>query len=145
MVRAVVVGTREITKQLSGAKELVVNSIESLAPEPDEIVSGGARGVDTIAKQYAMERNIEYTEFPARWGETEGKPESEIRERNDGSSYWAKAGIERNREMIEYGDVCIAIWDGESSGTKSTIGFARSILGDGQTHVVKYTPQVPTG
>ena len=32
-----------------------------------EIIEGGCRGVDLIARQYAIDRNLPYKEFPANW------------------------------------------------------------------------------
>lgn len=70
-----------------------------------EIVAGGARGADTLAEQYARERGIKFTSFPAKW-----------------DVYGRSAGFIRNGEMAEYckgpGNTCISFWNGESSGTK---------------------------
>jgi predicted Rossmann fold nucleotide-binding protein DprA/Smf involved in DNA uptake len=71
------------------------------------IISGGAKGADELAYQYAVQHNIPYQEFPADW-ETYGK----------------KAGPMRNKQIIEACDQAIAFWDGESSGTRSSIRFA---------------------
>lgn len=68
------------------------------------IVSGGAGGVDTLAKAYAEREGYHYVEVPAMWN-THGKA----------------AGFVRNAIMVDLADAVIAIWDGESRGTKSTI------------------------
>ncbi|MFW6083747.1 MAG: hypothetical protein ACODAA_00865 [Gemmatimonadota bacterium] len=52
-----------------------------------------------------------------------------MRRRSDGSEYNAAAGLERNREMVELAATAevgrvVAFWDGESSGTRHTIGCA---------------------
>ena len=78
-------------------------------PKVTEIVSGGARGVDTLAEQYAEAHNIPFTLFPADW-ETHGK----------------KSGFLRNAEMAHYADYGVAIWDGESRGTKHMISLMRN-------------------
>lgn len=67
-----------------------------------EIVSGGAKGVDATAKKYAEAWDKPFREFPADW-ETHGKA----------------AGPMRNKQMAEYADALLLIWDGESKGSAS--------------------------
>lgn len=73
-----------------------------------EIISGGAKGADSLAEKFALEHNLIFKKFPANW-ETEGK----------------QAGTKRNREMINYvrdsKALLIAFWDGTSPGTKNMI------------------------
>jgi hypothetical protein len=80
-------------------------------PRELEIVSGGARGIDYLAKclaQYYQTQSfrtvykVSYTEFPANW-DKHGKA----------------AGPIRNIAMAEYGDTLLLIWDGESRGSKN--------------------------
>lgn len=72
------------------------------------IVSGGAKGADTLAKRYANSReDVEYLEFRPDWKE-HGKA----------------AGFFRNLEIIKASSMVIAFWDGKSKGTKHTIGAA---------------------
>jgi predicted Rossmann fold nucleotide-binding protein DprA/Smf involved in DNA uptake len=73
-----------------------------------EIVSGMARGADKLGEKYATEKGYTITPFPADW-------------KNLGIS----AGHIRNEEMAKYGDVLIAFWDSESTGTKNMIETAR--------------------
>ncbi len=70
----------------------------------DTIVSGGARGADTLAEQYAAERGLETVVFPADW-----------------KTYGRRAGFIRNVDIIRECDICVAFWDGESHGTKHDI------------------------
>ena len=72
-----------------------------------EIVSGGARGIDTLAIEYAKNNNIKYVIFPANWV-LHGK----------------KAGYLRNIEMSVYSDGLIAIWDCISKGTSHMIDIS---------------------
>ena len=69
-----------------------------------EIKSGGARGADALAKKYALEHNIPYREFPANW-----------------DALGRGAGIIRNKQMSDYGDMLVSFWDGESKGSKNMI------------------------
>lgn len=70
----------------------------------DEVVSGGARGVDQLAVVWAKLNGVPYRVFKADWNE-HGKA----------------AGPIRNTEMSRHADALIAIWDGESRGTKDMI------------------------
>lgn len=74
-----------------------------------EIVSGGASGVDTLAKLYAQKNNLPYKEFAADW-KTHGRA----------------AGPIRNKLIVEYSDYIIAFWDYVSKGTKSTINISKT-------------------
>jgi hypothetical protein len=71
-----------------------------------EIVSGKAKGADTLGEQYAKANGFSIKEFPADW--------------NLGKS----AGYLRNKEMAEYAHACICFWDGKSKGTKHMIDLA---------------------
>ena len=67
------------------------------------IVEGGAAGVDAIAKQYAISRNMLFTEVKAKW-----------------DKFGRSAGPIRNGKMAEMSDLCIAFYRG-SKGTASVI------------------------
>lgn len=78
-------------------------------PKDTEVIHGGARGVDTIAANYAYKIGLKVTEYPADW-HGQGKA----------------AGIIRNGKMLDARpDLVIAFWDGESRGTRHTIEEAR--------------------
>lgn len=83
---------------------LLLDAVESAGFQITEIVSGGAKGVDEMAIRYAKTSDIKFTEFNADWNKN-GRA----------------AGPIRNRLMAEYADALIAIWDGESRGTKNMI------------------------
>ena len=73
-----------------------------------EIVSGGARGVDSLAEEYAKERNLPITVFKPDW-ERHGR----------------KAGFVRNVQIVNHCDHLLAFWDEKSKGTKHSIDTAR--------------------
>lgn len=73
-----------------------------------EVVSGGARGADILGERWATEKNITLARFPAHW-----------------NTYGKSAGYIRNKQMAEYADILVALWDGESRGTKHMIDLAR--------------------
>jgi hypothetical protein len=84
------------------------------------IISGGAIGIDRLAEQYANEHNIPTTIIKPDW-----------------KTYGKAAGIIRNKEIVGKADQIIAIWDGISKGTKSSIDFAN--VANKQTHIHKYS------
>ena len=86
------------------------------------VVSGGARGADSLARRYAGEHIAEYLEFPADW-ETHGKA----------------AGFIRNQQIVDACDMVLAFWDGKSKGTQDTITKAKKAKKS--TFIVYFTPQ----
>lgn len=72
-----------------------------------EIVSGGAKGADTLAQRYAKSNRFKLTIMPADW-DKHGK----------------SAGYKRNQEMADYATHVVAFWDGKSRGTQHMINIA---------------------
>ena len=72
------------------------------------IISGGARGADTLAKKYALERFLPYIEFLPDW-----------------DKYGKAAGFIRNSQIVDACDMVLAFWDGKSRGTQDTITKAK--------------------
>ena len=96
-----VVGSRDFDDYKKLEKEL--NKIEGIT----EIVSGGAKGADTLAREFAEKNDIQLTEFLPDYARFRGG-----------------ATRIRNEKIVEYSDQIIAFWDGESTGTKNTIDIA---------------------
>lgn len=71
------------------------------------VISGTARGVDQLGEQWAQENDIPIERFPADWHD-EG----------------TRAGYWRNARMAAAAQALIAVWDGQSSGTRSMIDLA---------------------
>ncbi len=90
-MRVAVVGSRSLTAP---------NLAAYLPPETTEIVSGGARGVDQQAKEYALQHHIKYTEFLP-----------------DYPRYGRSAPLKRNDEIIRYAELVLIFWDGRSPGS----------------------------
>lgn len=89
-----------------GSRGLKVDNLEKYLPkDTTEIVSGGAKGVDNSAKQYALSHGIKFTEFLPEY-----------------DKYGRAAPLKRNIAIIEYSDIVIAFWDGKSRGTSHIIG-----------------------
>lgn len=88
-----------------GSRGLQVDHLEKYLPEDTtEIVSGGARGIDTCAKKYALEHGLKLTEFLPEY-----------------DKYGRGAPLRRNITIIENADLVLAFWDGKSRGTKFVI------------------------
>jgi hypothetical protein len=103
----VISGSREFTEYWKMANTL--DSILKLNVTKSHIrlFEGGARGIDKLALKYATLNKIEHERFEADW-----------------EKYKKRAGILRNIEMIDAGDMVIAFWDGQSKGTKHAIEHA---------------------
>ena len=71
------------------------------------IISGMAKGTDTLAVQYAALRNYPIIKMPANW-----------------NKFGRAAGHIRNIEMAKIANACICFWDGISKGTKHMIDIS---------------------
>ena len=98
-MRLLVIGSRKIVEY---------DLSENIPEETDMIISGGAKGIDTIAEQYADSHGIQKLIF---------YPEYE--------KYGRAAPLRRNEKMVDISEVILAIWDGESKGTKYTLNYAK--------------------
>lgn len=84
--------------------ELVCKELNPLINEVEMIVSGGAKGADTLGEKWANENNIQTLIFKPDWNR------------------WGKrAGFIRNTDIVANSDYVIAFWDGASPGTLSSI------------------------
>ncbi|MFD2207554.1 SLOG family protein [Kiloniella antarctica] len=73
--------------------------VESIDWPIEEVVSGGCRGVDELGERWAKGKNIPKKVLYADW-----------------VKYGREAGELRNRDMAEYADGLILLWDGKSPG-----------------------------
>lgn len=105
---------------------LVINKEERLFkinPCNLEIISGMAKGADTLAVRFANKYNLALKEFPADWDNLNVLPCRVIT--NSYGSYNALAGHKRNRDMAVYASsddafgVLVLFWDGKSKGSKN--------------------------
>ena len=86
---------------------------------PENIVSGGAKGADALAAQFATEMGLPLLVF---------KP--------DYQKYGRGATLVRNTQIIENADVVFAFWDGQSKGTKDSITKAKKL--QKELHIISY-------
>ena len=88
-----------------GSRGLQIEDFTPYLPEgTTEIVSGGARGIDTCAADYAAAHGLALTEF---------KP--------DYARFGRGAPLKRNLEIVEYADFVLIFWDGASRGSRFVI------------------------
>ena len=98
-----------------GSRNLTVSHLERYLPAGvTEIVSGGARGIDTCAKAYARQKGLKLTEFLPQYKE-----------------YGKAAPLLRNLQIIQYADQVLVFWDGQSRGTRHVI-----------RHCIKFRKQI---
>lgn len=81
-----------------------------IPPDTSLIISGGARGADTCAANYARAHGIELLEIRPDYAHHPGRI----------------APLLRNRQIVDAADMVLAFWDGQSHGTKYTINYAQS-------------------
>ena len=100
-MKLAIVGSRGI--QNIDLKEYITNDVL-------EIVSGGAKGVDTIAREFAKANSITLVEFLPEY-----------------KKYGRGAPLVRNKEIVNYSDKVLVFWDGKSRGTKFVIEYAEKV------------------
>ena len=102
-MKVIIAGGRNITD---------FNLLEQVIKKSDfditEVVSGGASGIDSLGETWAISNNIFVRRFPADW-----------------DKYGKSAGPIRNRQMAEYANALILIWDGKSRGSASMLRLAK--------------------
>jgi len=92
-----------------GSRSIVVADMDRYVSDCDEIVSGGAVGVDSCAAEYAKKQGIKLTVFLPQY-----------------ERYGRAAPIVRNKEIVDYADKIVAFWNGRSKGTLSLIKYAKN-------------------
>ncbi len=74
------------------------------------ILSGGAKGADSLARRVAQERKIPLEEI---------QPNYKI--------FGKMAPIVRNREIVQKADLVLCLWDGASPGTRNVIALCMEL------------------
>ena len=93
-----------------GSRSLSIEDFGAYVGADDEIITGGARGIDSCASKFASDNKIPCTEILP-----------------DYKRYGRSAPIIRNKEIVELCDKVIAFWDGRSRGTAFVISYAKAI------------------
>ena len=98
-MKVIIAGSRGITEY-----SIIAKAIADSMFNINSVISGCARGIDVLGEKWAKENDIKLERYPAQW-----------------DKYGKSAGYRRNEQMAEVADALIAIWDGESKGTKHMI------------------------
>ena len=98
-MKLIIAGSRGINNHGTLAR-----SIEAIGTKPTKIIIGNAKGVDAIAENYAAIKEIPCDIVDAPWDQ-----------------YGRPAGTIRNERITNEADALLAIWDGQSSGTRELI------------------------
>ena len=103
-----------------GSRNLTVEDLGEYLPKgTTEIVSGGAKGIDACAREYALANGIKLTEFLP-----------------DYARYKRGAPLKRNEQIIAYADCILAFWNGSSKGTKFVIDRAEKLGKEVAVHIL---------
>ena len=93
-----------------GSRGIEAVDLDKYVRDCDEIVSGGAVGVDSCAAEYAKRTDVRLTEFLPEY-----------------DRYGRAAPLVRNRKLVDYSDKVVAFWDGSSKGTLYVIKYAEKV------------------
>lgn len=104
-MKMMICGSRGITDL-----KTVIVAVEQSGWVPTEIISGGAKGIDRLAEEFARMNGLTLTVMKPDW-----------------KRYGRGAGLRRNLDMLEACECVVAIWDGVSRGTKHSINSAKEI------------------
>lgn len=115
-MRVIIAGGRDVPKER--ADELVRYAIQSSGfvdlNTPTVIINGGAGGIDAAARRLWRSQLRDRTDCCLMTVEADWKVHGRA------------AGPIRNRLMAQHADALVAIWDGESPGTKNMIAEAKA-------------------
>lgn len=124
-IRIIVAGGRDFDdyELLKATLKEYIDGLDIVDLSQIVIISGAAKGADTLGEHFAYDYGISIRRFPAKWDEL-GK----------------RAGWVRNAEMAKYAaekhGVLFAFWDDKSRGTKNMIDLANRY--ELNVHVVNY-------
>jgi hypothetical protein len=113
----------------------LLDVVLSEEPNISLIISGGAKGADSLAKRFAEDNNIPCKVIEANWSDLTHE-DALIKEHPDGRQYDARAGFRRNFDIINEADKVIVFWDGTSKGTLDSLTKAKKLKK--QIKIIKY-------
>jgi predicted Rossmann-fold nucleotide-binding protein len=112
-MKVIICGGRDFNNY-DQVKKAVINS----GFEITEVVSGGAKGADSLGERWAKENNVPVKLFPADWNNIKAKG-AIIKVNQWHKKFNSRAGLDRNELMALYADALIAMDGG--SGTADMI------------------------
>lgn len=108
-IKVAIVGSRTFSNY-DGFEKNLKDTIRENGWMDIELISGGAKGADSMAQRYAKENGLKITIFYPNW-----------------NKYGNSAGFQRNRLIIEACDVVVAWWDNKSKGTQNSLELAEEM------------------
>lgn len=106
-MKVIIAGNRSLGRRYAEV-ERAMEDAALAGIKPTEVICGMARGADLLGKEWADRRNIPVREFEPDW-----------------TTHGRAAGPIRNSEMAAVADALVAVWDGESKGTRDMIKKAQ--------------------
>lgn len=100
MMKVAVIGSRNADTGIYGY------ILQQLPAGCSEILTGGARGVDTLAKRAAKQLHVKYTCCRPNY-----------------RKYGRVAPLVRNGQIVDRCDYVLAFWDGHSRGTRHALSL----------------------
>ena len=101
-MKIAVIGSRDFEDY--ALLESKLNTLENIT----SIISGGAKGADSLAEQYALQHSIDVVVIKPDW-----------------KRYNRGAGLVRNKEIVDMADLVVAFWNGKSKGTLDVIEYSK--------------------
>lgn len=118
-MRTIIAGSRSVSDPAT-----VERAVRECGWWPSVILSGKARGVDTLGERWADQYGIPVEPFPVT--------------KEEWDRLGRAAGPIRNAEMAKHCDALVAVWDGRSSGTRDMIEAATRL--GRRVHVLTVAP-----
>lgn len=106
-MKLIIAGSRSLSSAMY--VDLIDFLIIDYGLKPTEIVSGCAKGIDTLGEIWALENSIPIKKFPADW-----------------NTFGKAAGPKRNQQMADYADALLVIYLPGSVGSMDMLGRARA-------------------
>lgn len=98
-MKLAIIGSRDFTDY-----DLLSRELKQYKDKITRVISGGAKGADTLGERWAKENNIPIQIFLPDW-----------------NKHGKGAGLLRNHDIIKNSNIVIAFWDGKSTGTKQAL------------------------
>lgn len=109
--KVVIAGGRDFNDFPTLCAEMDNLLVEQIKMNKITIISGGARGADTLGERYARLRNFGLIKVKADW-----------------NKHGKSAGFIRNKEMLNLTDGVVCFWDGKSKGTGHMVTITKGSL-----------------
>lgn len=112
-MKLAIVGSRTFNDEFLMAEYLTIFTTaygftDEVNPPDVEVISGGAKGADSLGERFAKINRCPVTIFKPDW-----------------DKYGKSAGFIRNQQIVDTCDIVLAFWDGKSKGTQDTINKAK--------------------